>query len=261
MLKYIKIWFYFLKEIFYYSYLLILDNIHLLFLIFVLTSLGIFGAKSTGIEHIWGIAIGVYAWYIFITELVMVNRKDQNMINEIKSWSIITFLNKPISFVGFYFSQTYFKTLLNILIIGGFCGIIIFSVLWVFPRFGIGPFLLFVFSFLVGIVLLALVSLMIALFAFILEDSTFVRLLINKLYFVFWWLFFPITIYPEWMQTIAAWLPFKYYLYAPARFFTTGDIEFFISYFPIQLLRCAILTWCVLLIYRKAVRNLEVNGG
>jgi hypothetical protein len=85
MLKYIKIGFYFLKETFYYAYLLILDNVHLLFLIFVLTSLGIFGARATGIESIGGISIHIYAWYIFITELVMINRKDQNMINEVKS--------------------------------------------------------------------------------------------------------------------------------------------------------------------------------
>jgi len=71
--------------VFYYGYLLILDNIHLLFLIFVLTSLGIFGAKATGLETVGGIPIYLYAWYIFVTELVMVNRKDQNMINEIKS--------------------------------------------------------------------------------------------------------------------------------------------------------------------------------
>jgi hypothetical protein len=49
----------------------------------------------------------------------------------------------------------------------------------------VGPLLLFLLSLLVGIGLLSLVSLIIALFAFILEDSTFIRLLINKLYFIF----------------------------------------------------------------------------
>ena len=261
MLKYIKIWFYFLKEVFYYGYLLILDNIHLLFLIFVLTSLGIFGAKATGLETVGGIPIYLYAWYIFVTELVMVNRKDQNMINEIKSWSIITFLNKPINFIGFYFSQTYFKTLINMLIVGSFCGIIIFLVTGNFPRFGIWPFLLFLLSFLVGIGLLSLISLMIALFAFILEDSTFVRLLINKLYFIFGGLFFPLDIYPKRMQTIAEFFPFKYYLYAPAKFFTTGDIQFFVEYFPMQVGRLIIITIGVRCIYANAIKRLEINGG
>jgi hypothetical protein len=59
--------------------------VQLLFLIFVLTSLGIFGAKASGTEEIGGISIQIYAWYIFIAELVMLNWKDQNMINEVKS--------------------------------------------------------------------------------------------------------------------------------------------------------------------------------
>ncbi|GHV25325.1 hypothetical protein FACS1894176_03520 [Bacteroidia bacterium] len=58
---------------------------HLLFLIFVLTSLAIFGAEATGVKEVGGISIYIYARYIFITELVMINWKDQNMINEVKS--------------------------------------------------------------------------------------------------------------------------------------------------------------------------------
>jgi ABC-2 type transport system permease protein len=82
---------------------------------------------------------------------------------------------------------------------------------------------------------------MIAVFAFILEDSTFIRLMINKLYFVFGGLFFPLDIYPQRMQTISSYLPFKYYLYAPAKFFTTGDVSFFVHYFPIQVVRLIVL--------------------
>jgi hypothetical protein len=47
--------------------------------------LGIFGANATGVQEIGGISIYIYARYIFITELVMVNWKDPNMIKEVKS--------------------------------------------------------------------------------------------------------------------------------------------------------------------------------
>ncbi|MDR0282713.1 MAG: hypothetical protein LBI53_05490 [Candidatus Peribacteria bacterium] len=87
-----------------------------------------------------------------------------------------------------------------------------------------------------------MISLMIALFAFMLEDSTFIRLLINKLYFIFGGLFFPLDIYPKRMQIIAEFFPFKYYLYAPAKFFTTGDVQFFAEYFPMQVGRLIIIT-------------------
>mgnify|MGYP001810556763 CR=1 FL=1 len=259
MLKYIKIWFYFLKEIFFYSYMLVLNNIHLLFLIFVLTTLTLYWAHSKGVDNIWGISLALYARYVFITELVMINRKDQNMIDEIKSWSIITFLTKPISFVWFYFSQTYFKNLINILIVWLFCWAIMFIFLWVFPRFGIAKLLLFIFSFLIWIWLLSLISLMIALFAFIMEDSTFIRLLINKLYFIFWGLFFPLDIYPTWMKNIAEFFPFKYFLYAPAKFFTTWDMSFFRNYIPLQIMWLAIMFGIIYFMYSRVVRRLEIN--
>lgn len=259
-MKYIKIWFYFLKEIFFYSYMLILNNVHLLFLIFVLTSLTLFGANAKWIDNIWGISLWLYAWYVFITELVMINRKDQNMIDEIKWWSIVTYLNKPINFVWFYFSQWFFKNLINILIVWLFCGIFLFIFVGRFPWFGFDKIFLFIISLLVWVWLLSLVSLMIALFAFVLEDSTFIRMFINKLYFIFWWLFFPLDIYPKWMQNIAEFFPFKYYLYAPAKFFATGDIWFFKSYFPLQIMWLAIMSLLVIFIYSRVVRKLEING-
>ncbi len=260
MLKYIKIWFYFVKEIFYYSYMLVLGNIHLLFLIFVLTSLAIFGANSKWVDNIAGISIWFYAWYVFITEIVMTNWKDQTLIDDVKSWSIIMYLNKPVHFVWLYFSQTFFKNLINVLVVWVFCGIILFLFLWSFPWFGIVNFALFLVSFLVWIWLLSLMSLLIAMFAFMLEDSTFVRLLINKLYFIFGWLFFPLDIYPHWLKVIAEFFPFKYYLYAPAKFFSTWDIDFFLSYFPIQVCWLIAMFWVILFMYNRAVKRLEING-
>lgn len=261
MLKYIKIWFYFVKEIFYYSYMLILSNIHLLFLIFVLTSLAMFGANAKWVDNIAGISIWLYAWYVFVTEIVMTNWKDQTLIDDVKSGSIIMYLNKPIHFVWLYFSQTFFKNLINILIVGIFCWIVVFVFLWVFPWFGIDKLGLFLLSFIVGIGLLSLVSLMIAMFAFMMEDSTFVRLLINKLYFIFGWLFFPLDIYPVWLRNISRFLPFEYYLYAPAKFFTTWNISFFWKYFPIQIFWFFALFGVILFMYNRAVRRLEINGG
>jgi ABC-type uncharacterized transport system permease subunit len=63
------------------------------------------------------------------------------------------------------------------------------------------------------------------------------------------------------MQIFAEFFPFKYYLYAPAKFFTTGDIQFFISYFPMQIMRLVITAWITRYIYSRAVRRLEINGG
>lgn len=259
MLKYIKIWFYFLKEVFYYMYMLLIENIHLLTFVFIIVVLVTFGANSKWLNIISWIEIWMYAWYIFISELIMTNWRDRDMIEEIKWWSIVTYLNKPISFVWYYFSQWFFKNLLNILAIWICSWIIIFLVLWKFPRFGIGNFALFLVTMWIWIGMLSLVSLIIALLAFVLEDSSFIRLLINKLYFIFGWVFFPIDIYPAWMQSISKFMPFQYYVYWPAKFFTTWDVNFLLSYLPYQILRLVILIVIVRVIYRKMLRSVEIN--
>lgn len=260
MLKYIKIWFYFLKEIFFYIYIIFLENIHLLMFVFIIHLLVTFGANAKWIDNISWISLWMYAWYIFIAELIMINRKDTNMIEEIKGWSIVTYLNKPISFIWYYFSQWFFKNLLNIVVIWIMSWVITFIFLWDFPRFWVWKMALFLITMLIWICMLSLVSLIIALFAFILEDSSFIRLTINKLYFIFGWVFFPISIYPIRMQNVSKFLPFQYYVYWPAKFFTTWDINFLLSYIPYQILRLIILVIIVRLIYRKMLRSVEING-
>lgn len=121
--------------------------------------------------------------------------------------------------------------------------------------------LLFLLSFLIGIAMLTLVSLIIALAAFLLEDSTFIRLMINKFYFIFGGLFFPLDLYPQRMKSIAQFLPFQYYLYAPAKFFSGGELGFFWSYFPLQVLWLGVLIGIVLAMGKTCMRRLEINGG
>ena len=261
MLKYVRIWFYFLKEVFYYSYMLLIENIHLLIFVFIIPMFVTFGANAKWIDNIAWIEVWMYAWYIFICELIMTNRRDRDMVEEIKWWSIVTYLNKPISFIGYYFSQWFFKNLLNILSVWIISWIVIFSVLWKFPRFWIWNFALFLVTMGIWIGMLSLVWLIIALFAFILEDSSFIRLLINKLYFIFGGVFFPVDIYPVRMQNIWKFMPFQYYVYWPAKFFTTWDIDFLLSYLPYQILWLIILIVIVKLIYKKMLRNVEINWG
>ena len=173
MLKYVKIWFYFLKEVFYYLYMLLISNIHLLIFVFIIPMLVAYGAKAKWIDTISWIDIWMYAWYIFIAELIMTNRRDRDMIEEIKWWSIVTYLNKPISFIWYYFSQWFFKNLLNVITVAIGSWLVIFLVLWKFPWFWIGNFALFLITMVMWIAMLSLVGLIIALFAFILVEYFF----------------------------------------------------------------------------------------
>ena len=261
MWKYLKLWFYYTKELFYYSYSIVFKNAWFLFIVYLLTALVMYGAKAKGINYIWVIAIEYYIWYVFITELVMMNRRDDDLVSGVQSGNIIILLNKPVHFIWMQLSKWFFRVLLRMIVIVLVSIWIVFWWAGNFPWFGLGIFLLFFLSFLVGILLLALMAILMGMFSFVFEDSRFVSFMLSKIYFIFGGVFFPIDIYPMWLQNIAKFLPFQYYIYAPARFFVTWDIDFFWSYFPIQILWLIGIGALVFWSYGKLVRRLEVNGG
>ncbi len=261
MLKYLSLWFYLSKEIFYYSYILLITNIRVLLFVFVLSFLWIYWATNKWISDVGGISLSLYAWYIFFTEVIMINWIDRDLIRDVKSGEIITFLNKPLNYVRFYLSHSFFKNLIKIWVTSLVSGIIIFIFVQKFPFFGIIELLLAFLSLLIGVFLLAIFQLMLGLFSFIFEDSSFLNFLVNKMYFILWGVLFPISIYPLWLQEITKFFPFRYYVYSPAKFFTTWDLEFFANYFPLQLFWFGITLFLVFFIYWKVVKRLEINGG
>lgn len=260
-MKYIRIAFYATKEIFFYKYILIVQIVRLLFLTFVLTALFTYGAQTKWLIEIGWISITLYIWYVFFTELIMTNRRDADLIAEIKSGSIVTYLTKPIHFILYYFSLTFGKTAIKMLCTGSVAAITIAICTYSFPWFWIWRFFLFLCSLCLGIGLLSLFSLLMGLAAFALEDSRFIRFFLNKLYFIFGGLFFPLDIYPERLQNVSKFLPFQYYMYAPAKFFATGDLSFFWQYFPIQIGWFIGIGGTILLLYGQMVKRVEINGG
>jgi len=260
MLKYIKIWFYFTKEIFYYSYSLLFKNIRLFVVVFLVTSIALYGANMKWVQFVWGISVSVYIWYVFITELLMMNRNDKNITNDVKSGNIVVFLNKPIHYLAYLLSMSFFTSLIKISIMSIFWVLVIYLFTWFFPWFGFLNLLLFIVSMLVWLLMLWVFSIFFWLFAFVFEDSSFLRLMVNKCYFILWWVFFPVTIYPVWFQDIIKYLPFQYFFYAPAKFFVTWDIGFFISYFWIQVAWCGILILMAYVSYNVLIKRLELNG-
>ncbi len=261
MPKYLKLWFYYSKELFYYSYSIIFRNAWFLFIVYLLTALVLYSAKAKWIDYIGAIAIEYYIWYVFVTELAMMNRRDEDLVAGVQSGDIIILLNKPIHFIWMQLSKGFFRVLLRMTVIVIVSIWLVYRWAGGFPWFWFYSFFLFIFSFLIGILLLALVAILMGMFSFAFEDARFISFLLSKIYFIFGGVFFPLDIYPVWLQNIAKFLPFQYYIYSPARFFVTWDMKFFWSYFPIQILWLMGMILLVLWSYEKLVRRLEVNGG
>lgn len=260
-LKYFRLWFLFSKEIWFYSYWIIFRSIFFLFLVILHTKLWVYISEINWTNEIAWIGIEYYIWYCFIAELVALNWRNQNIVEQVKSWNILNFLNKPVSFFWYCYSSSFFGSMTKIFLVAVFW-FLIFSAFWnPLPFFWIVEFILFLLSFSAWILLLSTFHTLVWLFSFYFEDSTFIEIFFTKLFFIFWWRIFPIDIYPIFLQEIVKILPFQYFIYFPAKFFATWDINFFLKFFPVQILWIIILSFLNFFLYKKMIKRLEVNWG
>jgi len=70
-----------------------------------------------------------------------------------------------------------------------------------------------------------------------------------------------LDLYPQWLQTLAKFLPFSSAIYGPARLFVTPTTQFFISVMSLQLAWVFALTILLVIVYRRGLTQLTVNGG
>jgi len=71
----------------------------------------------------------------------------------------------------------------------------------------------------------------------------------------------PLDFYPQWLQTLAKFLPFSSAIYGPSRLFVTPTAEFFINVMTLQLAWIFMLTFLLVVVYRRGLTQLTVNGG
>ncbi|MFZ5916742.1 MAG: ABC transporter permease [Chloroflexota bacterium] len=107
----------------------------------------------------------------------------------------------------------------------------------------------------------ALVAVLIGLLAFWLEEVMPVFWIYQKLLFTVGGLFLPLEMFPQALQRIAAWLPFQFITYVPARVFVAVEPLFLRRALLGQVIYVAVAAGLVTLVWRLAQRRLVVHGG
>jgi ABC-2 type transport system permease protein len=74
-------------------------------------------------------------------------------------------------------------------------------------------------------------------------------------------LLIPPDFYPAWLRQISLYLPFAYTIYGPARLFVEPSLQGFLRLAAGQLAWISVLGITVLLVNRKGMRWLAINGG
>lgn len=200
-------------------------------------------------------------WYLILTEsLTMAMPNVQQLVEqEVKSGEVAYRLTKPFHYVGYCFAWYNGDVALRLLVnlaVGGTLGLLVLGV----PEFGVG-WLAFAAASAGALTVNFLLSMIVALCAFWVEETMGLDFVYKKLLFTAGGMLMPLEMFPDWLQEVCRWLPFQAVLYAPASAAVRFDAEAFAGLLAMQWGWAAALAGVVFWMYGRGVRKLNVNGG
>jgi len=215
-------------------------------------------------ELINGYSMNQMIWYVVITEILWGSLSGRSLCNsisaDVKGGNIAYNINKPYNYIGYSLAKH-----LGAATVRGIIYIILgistgFLFLGSFPSLNIFSILAVLLSGILATVISSLLIIFIGLFSFIIEDSGPFYWVYSKLILVVGTLF-PIEYFPSVIRPILMYSPIFVVSYGPAKLFVDFSWSNFISILIAQLIYIFIAYGLCYLVYKKGVRNLNVNGG
>jgi ABC-2 type transport system permease protein len=179
---------------------------------------------------------------------------------DIQGGGIAYQLNKPYSYIGYYFSKSLSYKLISFAVT-----FVIGSILVYFLVGGISvnvlnlPFVAI--SVFLALALDFFMLLSIALLAFWFEDTTSLRWIYDKILFTVGGMLVPLEIFPSWLEKISSVLPFSFAVYQPAKLFVSFSVERFLEVVSVQIGYILLFVLISILIYKKGIGRVNINGG
>lgn len=215
-------------------------------------------------EVINGYTMSQMVWYIIITEVLwgtLAGRKlCRRIVDDVRGGNIAYNINKPYSYIGYSLSTHLgdcFIRFVMYLILGLLVGLLF---LGSFPSINILQFLGVVLSMIFSTVISSLLIIGIGLLSFIVEDANPFYWLYSKFILVIGTIF-PIEYFPSVIQPILNLSPIFAICYGPAKLFVDFSFSNFAYVIGAQIFYLIVGYMICGLLYKKGVRNLNVNGG
>lgn len=219
--------------------------------------------SSGGQEIIQGFSLNMMIWYLVMTEIVTLSTTNyyKEVSRDIKTGNIAYMLNKPYNYVTYSFFNNMGKILVR-MFVNVAVGVSV-ALIFVGPLIGIElysiPFVLI--SLLLGISINYFINFALALTAFWVEENMPFRWIFQKLVFTLGGMLLPLDLFPKWLGDISKYLPFAYITYAPGKLFVDFSFNYLVSILFGQLIYLMIAVIICYRVYRKGVKELNVNGG
>lgn len=256
MKKYIEIFKYSLKQKINflpdYIFSLISFGIH----VFIFNELWDYILQGKNIE---GYTKTELVWYIIIAELITysINNIYKQISDTVKNGEIANMLLKPINYVAYLIadsSSIIIKFAINLIfaaILGGvLAGPIEIS--------SVGIIITFI-SIIISVFLGILIQIFIGLLSFYTEENRSFWLVIQKLQLLM--VFTPIEFYPEIMQKILYVFPTTHMIFSPSKMFVDFTNANILKLIGMQLISIVVMVTIIILMYKKGVKKINVNGG
>lgn len=249
----------FMNNIVYFSEFL-LKSFFILIILFIF--INIWKAVYSGKELVEGYTLAMMVWYLLMAEAIVTSGSTivRELNADIQSGGVAYQLNKPYSYIGYYFSKSISYKLIGFTVTFFVGSILVYLMLGGFS-FNFSNLPLLLITIFLALVLDFFMLLCIALLAFWFEDTTSFRWIYDKILFTIGGMLVPLEIFPKWLANISHMLPFSFAVYWPAKLFVNFNMDRFLEVLGIQLGYIIFFVALAILIYRKGVRRVNINGG
>lgn len=215
-------------------------------------------------ELINGYSMNQMVWYVIVTEILWMciggRKLCKQIISDVRTGNVAYNINRPYSYILYQlFSNLGRFTVKFVLftILGVVMGLVF---LQEFPNISVLGIILVLLSSFLATIINTLFVIVIGLFSFFIEDSNPFYWVYSKFILVVGTLF-PIEYFPKVIQPVIKASPIFAVSYAPAKMFVDFNINNVFYILLVQLVYVVISYTLCLFIYRKGVKNINVNGG
>lgn len=238
----------------------VISKLFLVILIFIFASL--YKVLYAGLSSVSGITLQALLYYIALSESMEMSRPQvhQTISEEVKDGTCAYNLMRPISYFWFHYASSSGEMVINfclslcialgvVVVLAGFSPELLAGIALAMPLVFLGVTLNFIILFNIGLL------------AFYIEEVSPVFWIYQKLLFIIGGLFIPLDFFPDWLRSVAQYLPTAFIQYYPARLaIGSGSGQYALvlcGQLGYILLFSALAAW----LYLSGIRRLEVNGG
>ena len=215
-------------------------------------------------ELINGYTMNQMIWYVVVTEILWSTLKGRTycrkIIDDVRGGNIAYNINKPYNYIGYSLSSHLGSCVIRAIMYIVVGMIIGFVFLGGFPKLSVLSVVAILLVGILATIISTLLLTFVGLFSFIIEDSNPFYWLYSKMILVLGVLF-PIEYFPKMIQPILSFSPIYVVSYGPAKVFVDFSWTAFGSIVLAQIAYIFIAYGMCALLYKKGVKNLNVNGG